>query len=118
MSNENLFYSRRLFLTRGVQLLSVAGTLPMFLDRSARCLAADFAGNPQGAGRPDRVLVVVQMAGGNDGLNTVVPIGNDDYYRARPRIGIAKQNVLRATDDFGFHPSAPGFKKLFDAGNM
>ena len=84
--SSNIIYSRRLFLTRGVQLLSAAGTLPMFLDRSASCLAADFANNPAGAGRPDqRVLVVIQLAGGNDGLNTVVPIDNDDYYRAGPR---------------------------------
>ena len=111
MSSHPPFYSRRLFLTRGVQLLSAAGTLPLFLDRSARCLAADFAANPQGAGRPDRVLVLVQLAGGNDGLNTVVPFRNDDYYRARPRLGIPKDSVLKADGDFGFHPSADGFQE-------
>src|SRR5438132_2147025 len=82
---SDIVYSRRLFMSRGVQLLSMAGTLPLFLDRSAFCLAADHAANPAGAGRPDdHVLVVVQLAGGNDGLNTVVPITNDDYYKARP----------------------------------
>ena len=55
MSFDQMLFSRRLFLTRGVQLLSAAGTLPLFLDRSARCLAADFAANPQGAGRPDHI---------------------------------------------------------------
>jgi uncharacterized protein (DUF1501 family) len=117
-SSEEFLFSRRLFLSRGVALLSAAATLPAFLDHSARCLAADFAANPQGAGRNDHVLVVVQMAGGNDGLNTVVPVRNDDYYRARPRIGIAKKDALKINDDFGFHPSATGFKKLFDAGNL
>src|SRR5258705_6359541 len=102
--NNDLLYSRRLFLTRGVQLLSVAGTLPMFLDRSGRALAAEFAANPQGVGRPDRILVVVQLAGGNDGLNTVVPFRNDDYHRARPRLGISAKSVLKVTDEFGFHP--------------
>ena len=92
MSNTPLF-SRRLFLTRGVQLLSAAGTLPLFLDRSARVLAADFANDPQGAGRPDRVLVIVQMAGGNDGLNTVIPYRNDDYYRAA--CGWASRSPMR-----------------------
>lgn len=115
---ENTFFSRRLFLSRGVQLLSVAGTLPLFLDRSARALAADFAANPQGAGRPDRVLVVLQMAGGNDGLNTVIPYTNDHYYKARPKIGVAKRSVLKATGEFGFHPNAVGFKKLFDEGHL
>jgi uncharacterized protein (DUF1501 family) len=119
MSFDDTLFSRRLFLTRGVQLLSAAGTLPLFLDRSARCLAADHAANPQGAGRPDhRVLVVVQLAGGNDGLNTVVPIANDDYYRARRNLAIGKKSALRLTDDFGLHPSAKGFKKLWDDGHM
>src|SRR5579862_4319629 len=98
MSGDDLLFTRRLFLSRGVQLLSAAATLPMFLDRSARALAADFAANPHGAGRPDRVLVVVQMAGGNDGLNTIVPFRNDDYYKARPSLGIPADQVLRATD--------------------
>src|SRR5438093_1312066 len=52
MPSNDLLYSRRLFLSRGVQLLSAAATLPLFLDRSARALAADFAADPQGAGRP------------------------------------------------------------------
>jgi len=111
-------FSRRLFLQRGAQLLSVAGTLPLFLDHSAHALAADYAANPQGAGRPDRILVVIQLAGGNDGLNTVVPIRNDNYYRARPKLGIARQVALRLTDDFGVHPAAAGLKKLYDAGHL
>src|SRR5437763_5887662 len=115
---NNLLYSRRLFLTRGAQLLSVAGTLPLFLDKFGRCMAEDFAANPQGVGRPDKVLVIVQLAGGNDGLNTVIPVRNDDYYRARPRIGVARGKALKLTDEFGVHPNATGFKKLFDAGRL
>lgn len=112
-------FSRRLFLSRGAQLLSAAGTLPLFLDRSARCLAADFAANPQGAGRPDdRVLVIVQLAGGNDGLNTVVPLDNDDYRKARPTLAIAKDRALRLTDQFGLHPSMTGLKRLYDEGQL
>ncbi len=60
----------------------------------------------------------MQMAGGNDGLNTVIPIGNDDYYRARPRLGIAKDSALKVSGDFGFHPKCAGFKSLYDAGLM
>src|ERR1700722_7922332 len=117
MSDQTLF-SRRLFLNRGVQLLSAASTLPLFIDRSARVMAAEFANNPQGAGRPDHVLVIVQLAGGNDGLNTVVPVTNDDYYRPRPTLAIPRRNTLRATDDFGFHPSATGFKQMWDDGHL
>ena len=119
MSNNNdLLFSRRLFLSRGAQVLSAAATIPFFLDRSGRVMAAEFAANPQGVGRPDRILVVLQLAGGNDGLNTVVPITNDDYYKARPRLGIAKTKALKVSDDFGFHPNASGFKKLFEEGHM
>jgi len=119
LSPSDIVYSRRLFLSRGVQLLSVAGTLPLFLDHSARCMAADFAANPAGAGRPDdHVLVVIQLAGGNDGLNTVVPLGNDDYYNARPRIAVARNAALKLNDEWGVHPSATGFKKLWDSGDL
>jgi uncharacterized protein (DUF1501 family) len=114
--STNPIFSRRSFLTRGAAVISAAATIPSFLDHSGRVLAAEFANNPQGVGRPDKVLVIVQLAGGNDGLNTVIPIRNDDYYRARPRIGIARNKALKLTDDFGVPPSAPGFKKLYDAG--
>lgn len=117
-SDNRPLFSRRLFLVRGAALLSAAGTLPLFLERSGRALAADFAANAQGAGRPDRVLVVVQLGGGNDGLNTVVPITNDHYYKARPRLAVAKDAALRATDDFGFHPAAKGLKQMYDQGRL
>ena len=87
LNPSDILYSRRLFMSRGMQLLSVAGTLPLFLDHGAvhgRRLCRE----PHRPGRPDdHVLVVVQLAGGNDGLNTVVPLGNDDYHAARPRLG-------------------------------
>lgn len=116
--SDDIFYSRRLFLTRGVQLLSVAGTLPLFLEKSAQALAGEAAANPHGVGRPDRVLVVLQLAGGNDGLNTIIPLRQDGYYRARPRIAVAKNQALKLNDDFGVHPSAKGLKKLFDDGHL
>jgi uncharacterized protein (DUF1501 family) len=109
-------FSRRTFLSRGAALISAAGTIPLFLDRAGSALAADFAANPQGVGRPAKVLVIVHLAGGNDGLNTVVPYRNDDYYRARPRLAIPRAKALRLNDDFGVHPAATGFKKLYDAG--
>jgi uncharacterized protein (DUF1501 family) len=118
-NSSDVVYSRRLFMSRGMQLLSVAGSLPVFLDYGAQCLAAEYAANPTGAGRPDdHVLVVVQLAGGNDGLNTLVPISNDDYYNARPRIAVAKDAALKLTDDWGVHPSAMGFKSLYDNGDL
>src|SRR5436305_2963962 len=116
---NDLLFSRRLFLSRGAQLLSAAATLPIFLDRSGHCLAADFAANPQGAGRPDdKVLVIIQLAGGNDGLNTVIPFRDEDYYRARPRLGVGRNAAVKLNDQWAGHPAAAPLKKLWDDGNL
>jgi len=66
----------------------------------------------------NKVLVVLQMSGGNDGLNTVIPIRNDIYYRSRPKLGIEKQKALSLTDEAALHPSLLGFKELFDDGSL
>jgi uncharacterized protein (DUF1501 family) len=63
-------------------------------------------------------LVIVQLAGGNDGLNTCIPYQNDIYYASRPKLAIQKNEILRLTDEFGFHPSLEGFRKLFDSGEL
>lgn len=118
-SPDDIFFSRRRFLTSGVQLLSAAATLPLFLDRSAHCLAADFEANPHGAGRPDdHVLVVVQLAGGNDGLNTVIPFRDENYYRYRPRLGIQRDRAVKLNDQWAVHPAAAPLKKLWDGGDL
>ena len=58
------------------------------------------------------------MSGGNDGLNTVVPYTNDEYYRVRPTLGIKEDKVLKISDEFGFHPSLLGWERLFKDGHM
>jgi len=63
-------------------------------------------------------LVIVQLSGGNDGLNTIVPFNNDDYYRNRPTIAISKSDIIKTTDDLGFHPSLLPLKKLYDEGHL
>ena len=72
------------------------------------------------AATPDdrRILVVFEMSGGNDGLNTVVPYGDDAYYRARPAIGIPADEVLAIDDHFGFNPGVVGFERLYKDGKM
>ncbi len=114
-------FSRRLFLDRGITLASACVTVPAFLQRSAFAIAnqpgasqlSSIPGTPE-----DRVLVVVQLGGGNDGLNTVVPFADDAYYRARPRIGIQKSSVHRldARSLVGLHPNLSGLKGLYDDG--
>ena len=63
-------------------------------------------------------LVVVQLSGGNDGLDTLVSFRNDEYYRLRPELGIAADKTLKITDDAGFNPALKGFRKLFNEGYL
>ena len=83
--------TRREFLKQfgAASLVSLGATAPSFLARAA----AEEAKNNDG-----RILVLVQLAGGNDGLNTVVPHGHDEYYKARPGIGIPKGAALTLND--------------------
>ena len=66
----------------------------------------------------NKVLVVLQLSGGNDGLNTVIPVRNDLYYQARPRLGIQKTNALLLNDEVGIHPALAGFKELYADGSL
>ena len=63
-------------------------------------------------------LVIIQLSGGNDGLNTVIPYQNDLYYRARPGLGIKKGDVLKLNDEVGLHKSLKPLKHLYDNGNL
>ncbi len=65
-----------------------------------------------------RILVVLELSGGNDGLNTVVPHADDTYYRLRPTIGIGRGELLPLDDHWGFNPGALGLKRLWDAGEL
>jgi hypothetical protein len=69
-------------------------------------------------GKDSPILVVLQMAGGNDGLNTVIPFTNDFYFKERPALHIPAKAVLRLNDQFGLHPGMHGFKALFDEGRL
>src|SRR5947199_462091 len=99
--------TRREFLKHST-LLGFGATVPTFLGRAA--LAARPAGKP---GAKDTVLVVVQLTGGNDGLNTVVPFKDETYYKIRPTIGIPKDQVKKLTDDLGLHPAMGELAKLY-----
>lgn len=68
--------------------------------------------------RAGKILVVVQLSGGNDGLNTIVPYRNDIYYRNRPDLGIPKTEVLPVSDDLGFNPALQSLRSIFDQGQM
>jgi uncharacterized protein (DUF1501 family) len=66
----------------------------------------------------NKAVVVVQFSGGNDGLNTVIPVRNDIYYRERPKLGIKKDNSLLLTDETGLNPALTAFKGLYDEGSL
>ena len=61
-------------------------------------------------------LVVIQLTGGNDGLNTIIPYRNDIYYKSRSKIAIDKNTVFKVSDELGFHESMGLFKQLYEQG--
>lgn len=111
--------NRRRFI-RNVGTTGVAVTaLPTFIDKFAvRALAGGDSKLGTLLSDSDRVLVLIQLIGGNDGLNTVVPIEDPIYYNRRPRLAIAKQRTLKLTDTLGLHPSMPEFSALYEKGQM
>lgn len=68
--------------------------------------------------RSGKALVVIQLSGGNDGLNTIVPYRNDEYYRKRPRLAIPTDEVLPVSDELGFHPALEPLRRLYDEGQL
>ncbi|UCF15007.1 MAG: DUF1501 domain-containing protein [Phycisphaerales bacterium] len=107
-------YTRRDFLkaTLGAStMLSLASVAPNFLVRAAGTGAAL---------RDDRdtVLVVVQLSGGNDGLNTVVPYADDEYARNRPTLRLPPKDVHKIDSYLGFHPRMEAFSRLYKEGHL
>src|SRR5215213_2380641 len=66
----------------------------------------------------NKVVVILQLSGGNDGLNTVIPVSNDIYYRSRPRLGIVKDKALSLTDEVGLHPALTSFREAYEDGAL
>src|SRR2546427_6826482 len=110
--------SRRDFLARGLYGIGVGAGLPLFLSRTSAALTAQALQGTSAERHPERILVVLELSGGNDGLNTVVPYGDPAYYRARPTLGIPEREVIKLADGFGFHPSMVGFERLYKDGLM
>jgi uncharacterized protein (DUF1501 family) len=120
MKNEETLRTRREFLRTTVLGGALSYTVPAFLAKTFSALqsaAADSATQIV-TGRDASILVILQMAGGNDGLNTVIPHSNDFYHRARPNLGAVAKEVLKINDEVGLHPSLTGLKDLYDAGSL
>ena len=101
--------NRRDFLKSSVLVSMGAATIPGFLSRSARAAAGK---------TNDRVLVVVQLIGGNDGLNTVVPFGLDGYTQGRRALRLPSGQIHKINKEIGLHPSMGQMSKLIEDGRM
>lgn len=105
---KTLNSNRRRFLARAAGAVA-AGSCSGLAFPSAALAAGD---------GEERILVVLELSGGNDGLNTVIPYADDAYYRHRPTIGIKPAEVIKIDDHFGFNPGMVGFERLWKNGEL
>lgn len=108
--------SRRDFLRAGMYGVGVSAGMPAFLQHVSHAATAKALNNKEKHG--NRIMVVLELAGGNDGLNTVVPYANDAYYKARPKLSIKANEVIKLNDELGLNPSCTGLESLFKDGNL
>ncbi|MDP0494781.1 MAG: DUF1501 domain-containing protein [Verrucomicrobiota bacterium JB024] len=95
----------------GIGLLAFSGLVPAFITRAA-------AAQVPAAERDRSILVLVQLAGGNDGLNTVIPFADDRYYNLRPKLAISAQKVIRLNEQTGLHPAMGDMAELWKSGKL
>lgn len=104
-------FTRRQFLThtlKGSSLVALGSVVPQFVAQTAR------AATPG----KDNILVVVEMTGGNDGLNTVIPYADDLYHKFRPTLRQTKDVVVRLNDEVGLHSGMQGLRTMWDEGKL
>ncbi len=117
---KQTLHTRRQFLRTSALGAAASWTLPVFLEKTFFALdamAAD-ALTQTATGKDGTILVVLQMAGGNDGLNMVIPYADDVYYRSRPRLGLPADKVLKLDSYAGLNGKLTGLKSLFDEGHL
>ena len=108
-ANHNYKKMKRRDFIKASSLASTTMFVPNFLKGISK------KGHTSRAGK---ILVVVQLSGGNDGLNTIVPFQNDIYYQSRPVLGIKKNEVIKLNDELGFNPAMESLRSLYDDGLM
>jgi uncharacterized protein (DUF1501 family) len=113
-------FTRRNLLSHGALLVAAGLTAPSFIARTALALQGE---TPAGQvpvtvdpARQNKILVAVQLTGGNDGLNTVIPFADPGYYQFRSSLAIPTSDILPLTDSVGLHPGLVGLKTLYDQG--
>jgi uncharacterized protein (DUF1501 family) len=113
-------HTRREFLRTSMLGAAVSFSIPVFLQKTfftLDAMAADSA-IQTATGKDSPILIILQLAGGNDGMNTVIPYADDAYYRARPVINIPKSTVIKVNDFIGLNPKLAGLKGLYDEGHL
>src|SRR5258707_6392309 len=112
--------TRRKFLRTSMLGAAATWTLPVFLEKTfftLDALAAD-AMTQTVTGKDGTILVVLQMAGGNDGLNMVVPYADDAYHVARPQLRLSADQLLKIDNRVALNPKLTGLKSLYDDGHV
>ncbi len=103
--------NRRQFLThtlKGSSLVALNAMVPQFVSRTAQAAVPG----------KDNILVVLELTGGNDGLNTVIPYADDLYHKARPTLRQTKDVVIRLDDHVGLHSGMQGFRPMWEQGQL
>ncbi len=104
--------NRRDFLRssfRGASLIALSPTVPGFLSNTAQAATPELDA---------RILVVIQLDGGNDGINTVVPFRDHGYEKYRKALRLPAEELLKVADGIGLHPSLDGAVKLLESGRL
>ncbi len=117
---SDTLHTRRTFLRTSMLGAAATWTLPVFLEKTffaLDALAADTL-TQSVTGKDGTILVVLQLAGGNDGLNTVVPFANDGYHRVRPKLALPPDKILKLDSEIGLNPRLTGLKSLYDSGRL
>ncbi|MEL6615227.1 MAG: DUF1501 domain-containing protein, partial [Bacteroidota bacterium] len=117
--HDHAAWTRRDFLVRAGLGGAAAATAPAWVGKTeARALTGSPLLDALTTAETDRVLVLVQLQGGNDGLNTIVPVQNDLYYNARPSLAISPSDTVALSDDFGLHPQMAPLQQTWQEGDM
>ena len=112
-------FTRRSLLGRGALLVSSGFLAPAFITRTAMALGTQAtASSSLTPDNSNLILVVLQLSGGNDGINTVIPFSDPNYSKLRPELGVAAGDVLHLTDSVGLNPNLVKIKALYDQGKL